>query len=156
MAARRPDCCNGPRRFDARSNAVPRVSTSAILIAFGYYAGANLGLLLRLPPSTPSVLWPPNSILTAALLLTPPRHWWICLLAALPAHLAAEFQVAWPTTLVLALFVTNCSEALIAAAGVRLLSDAPTRFDALRRMACSSAPRASSRRSCRRSSTLPS
>jgi len=110
------------------------VSTSAILIAFGYYAGANLGFLLRFPPSTPSVLWPPNSILTAALLLTPPRRWWICLLAALPAHLAAEFQVAWPTTLVLALFLTNCSEALIAAVGVRLLSDAPTRLDTLRRM----------------------
>ena len=34
----------------------------------------------------------------------------------------------------MALFVTNCSEALIAAVAVRSLSDAPSRFDTLRRM----------------------
>src|SRR5438552_16967345 len=40
----------------------------------------------------------------------------------------------WPASLVLALFITNCSEALIAAAGVRWFSDAPERFDTLRRV----------------------
>ena len=34
----------------------------------------------------------------------------------------------------LALFVTNCSEALLAAVGVRWFSDAPARFDTLRRV----------------------
>ena len=90
--------------------------------------------MLRLPPTTPSFVWPPNSILTAALLLTAPRRWWIVLLAALPAHLLAELPTAWPTALVAALFVTNCSEALIAAVGIRWISDAPARFDSLRRM----------------------
>ena len=33
------------------------------------------------------------------------------------------------------LFVTNCSEALLAAIAVRVLSDAPTRFDSFRRVA---------------------
>jgi len=54
------------------------------------------------------------------------------MLAALPAHLAAELGMEWPALLVLVLFVTNCSEALIAAAGVRWFSDAPGRFDTLR------------------------
>jgi signal transduction histidine kinase len=107
----------------------------AVLVALGYYAGANVGLILRFPASTPSFVWPPNAILTAALLLVPPRRWWLCFLGALPAHLLAEFRMAWPTPLVLALFVTNCSEALIAAVGVRWLNDVPTRFDTLRRMA---------------------
>jgi signal transduction histidine kinase/integral membrane sensor domain MASE1 len=80
-------------------------------------------------------MWPPNAILTATLLLASPRRWWIYLLAAFPAHLVAELKVAWPTSLVLGLFVTNCSEALIAAAGVRWLSDRPARFDTLRRVA---------------------
>ena len=77
------------------------------------------------------MVWPPNSILTAALLLAPRRRWWIYLLAALPAHLAAELP-AWPTGLVFALFATNCSEALIAALYVRRFSDAPARLDTLR------------------------
>ena len=112
---------------------VRETATAALLVAVAYYAGANLGFILRFPPSTPSVLWPPNTILTAALLLTPPRRWWIYLLAALPAHLVAELGL-FPISLVLTLFATNCSEALIAAAGVRWFSDAPGRFDTLRRV----------------------
>jgi len=112
---------------------VSHPAATALLVGVAYYAGANLGLVLRLPPATPSVLWPPNTILTAALLMSPPRHWWRYLFAALPAHLLAEVGV-WPLTLVLAFFVTNCSQALIAAAGVWRFSDAPARFDTLRRV----------------------
>ena len=114
---------------------VGHLAATAILVAVAYYAGANLGFMLRLPPATPSVLWPPNTILTAALLLSSPRRWWIYLLAALPAHLVAAREMAWPSVLVLALFATNCSQALMAAAGVRWFSDAPARFDTLRRVA---------------------
>ena len=105
-----------------------------LAIALAYYAGANIGFILRFPPLTPSVLWPPNSILTAALLLTPVRRWWLYLLAALPAHLLAEAQAGLPMPLVLSLFATNCSEALLAAACVRRWSDEPTRLDTLRRV----------------------
>jgi two-component system sensor kinase FixL len=105
-----------------------------LVVAGAYYAGANLGFILRLPPSTPSVLWPPNSILTATLLLTPTRRWGLYLLAALPAHLAVEMPVGWPPLLVLGLFVTNCSEALLAAGCLRAFGDDPTRFDTLRRV----------------------
>lgn len=110
------------------------MTAAALLVAVAYYAGANLGFVLRLPPATPSVLWPPNTILTAALLLSPPRRWGVFLLAALPAHLAAELGMGWPISLVVSLFVTNCSQAVIAAAGIRWFSDAPARFDTLRRV----------------------
>jgi integral membrane sensor domain MASE1 len=106
----------------------------ALLVCGGYYVGANLGFMLRFPPATPSVMWPPNALLTTTLLLTPPRQWWFYLLAALPAHLAAELGMVWPTPLVLALFITNCSEALIAAVGMRWLRAVPVRFDTLRRV----------------------
>ena len=105
-----------------------------LAIALAYYAGANIGFILRFPPLTPSVLWPPNAILTAALLLTPARRWWLYLLAALPAHLLAEAQAGWAMPLVLSLFATNCSEALLAAAWVRRWSNEPTRLDTLRRV----------------------
>ena len=110
-----------------------RTAGTALAVCVGYYVGANLGFILRFPPSTPSVMWPPNAILTATLLLASPRRWWIYLVAAFPAHLAAELG-AFPTSTVLGLFVTNCSEALIGAGGVRLFSDAPARFDTLRRV----------------------
>ena len=62
-----------------------------------YYLGARLGFVLRFPPAITSVIWPPNALLTAALLLTEPRRWWLCVAAALPAHGiprldAAQFQ----------------------------------------------------------------
>jgi signal transduction histidine kinase/integral membrane sensor domain MASE1 len=119
----------------SRGRSVQRVAATALLVAVAYYVGANVGFILRFPPATPSVLWPPNAILTATLLLAPVRRWWIYLLAAFPAHLVAELGVPLPPSLVLVLFATNCSEALVAAVFVRRFSDGPTRLDTLHRVA---------------------
>src|SRR5207253_35911 len=86
-----------------RADAGPILAT-ALLVCAAYYVGANVGFILRFPPATPSLLWPPNSILTATLLLSAPRRWGIYLLAALPAHLVAELGV-FPFPLVLAIVV---------------------------------------------------
>jgi C4-dicarboxylate-specific signal transduction histidine kinase/integral membrane sensor domain MASE1 len=116
-------------------DASPLRTVAAVLcVCVGYYVGANLGFILRLPPTTPSVMWPPNALLTTTLLLTPPRRWWLYLLAAFPAHLVAELGIVWPPSLMLTLFITNCSEALFAAIGMRWLSNVPVRFDTLRRV----------------------
>src|SRR6185369_13344979 len=98
----------------------------------GYYLGSLLGLQLRFPPATTSILWPPNAILTAALVLAPPRRWFAILLPVLPVHILIQVSTGWPLSLILALFVTNCSEALIAAGGMTLLTNTPWRFDTLR------------------------
>ncbi len=111
------------------------VAGAALAICVGYFIGANIGFLLRLPPATPSIIWPPNSILTAALLLAAPRRWPLYLLAALPAHLVAALPVISPPSLALTLYATNCLEALIGATSVRLLSTEPTRFDTMPRVA---------------------
>lgn len=91
------------------------------LVFVAYYLGSQLGLALRFPPATTSVLWPPNAILTAALILSPPRGWWGFLAVALPAHVIAQHSMEWPTTLVLLLFGTNCLEAVAGASIVRAL-----------------------------------
>src|SRR5262249_1296381 len=116
----------------SRRRSVPRVAATAVLVAVAYYVGANVGFFLRLPASTPSVFWPPNAILTATLLLAPVQRWWIYLLVAFPAHLVVHLEARRPLALVLALFATNCMEALVAAICVRRFSDAPARFDTLR------------------------
>ncbi len=101
----------------------------------GYYLGSLIGLQLRFPPATTSILWPPNAILTAALVLAPPRRWFAILLPVLPVHILIQVGTGWPLSLILALFVTNCSEALIAAGGMTLLTNTPWRFDTLRGLA---------------------
>lgn len=111
------------------------LAITALIVAAGYYLGAQIGLALTFAPATTSVLWPPNAILTAALLMTPPRAWWVCLAAALPAHIVLESGAGFSPALIGLLFVTNCSEALLAASAVRVLSDAPGRFDSFRRVA---------------------
>jgi len=122
----------GRARAPEEAAAAVRVALTALLVGAAYYAGANIGLILRFPPTTPSVLWPPNSILAAALMLAPPARWPIYLAAALPAHLLATAGGDWPLGLLLALFATNCSEALIAAVSVRRWSDGPPRLDTLK------------------------
>ncbi len=107
----------------------------ALGVAAAYFIGAQIGLLLTFAPSTTSILWPPNAVLTAALLLVPVRVWWVCLAAAFPVHMVLEMSAGMAPPLVLLLFGTNCSEAIIAAGALRLASDSPTRFDSLPRVA---------------------
>jgi signal transduction histidine kinase len=118
---------------DAARPALGRSALLAAAVSVSYYLGAQVGFVLRFPPATTSVIWPPNALLTAALLLTAPSRWWLCIAAALPAHLLVEAQAGFPPTFMAALFLTNCLEALVAAGAVRLWSDAPDRFDTLQR-----------------------
>src|SRR5688572_1205621 len=93
------------RKAAARNSLAP--AGIAVAVCLGYYVGALVGLQLRLPTSSPSVVWPPNATLTAALLLTRRDRWWIVLAAALPAHLAAQLPTDRPLPLIAALFCTN-------------------------------------------------
>jgi signal transduction histidine kinase len=120
------------------ASAPARIAAAALgplAAAIAYYLGCQLGFVLRFPPALTSILWPPNAILTAALLLSPPRHWWRFLLATFPAHVAVQMQVGFPVPLILALYATNCLEALVGAGLAHRLSTAPNRFDTLGRAA---------------------
>jgi PAS domain S-box-containing protein len=108
-----------------------RASTlvAATLVCVGYFIGAQVGFAFTIHPSPVSTLWPPNSILLAALLLTPRRAWAVMLLAAFPAHLAIQLANNIPPTMILLWFVSNCSQALIGATCIRRLTGGPMRFD---------------------------
>ncbi|HEX5073023.1 MAG TPA: PAS domain S-box protein [Gemmatimonadaceae bacterium] len=113
-------------------------ATRAVFIAVGvavaYYVGARIGFALTAAPTPVSTLWPPNAILLAALLLSPPRWWAGILLAAFPAHLAVELGSGVPLSMVLSWFVSNSAEALIGAVGVRRFTDRPTQLDSFRQV----------------------
>ena len=62
----------------ARTAFNPHLLVIGLWVFAGYYLGCKIGFALTFKPHPISVLWPPNSILVAALLLTPPRVWWFC------------------------------------------------------------------------------
>src|SRR5215813_2251663 len=103
-----------------------------VLVFLGYYLGAKVGLALTFQPHPVSVMWLPNSLLMAALLMNPVRSWWFLLACALPAHLAAELQSSVPVTMVLCWFVSNSCEALVGAVGTLLLLGPSPRFDRMK------------------------
>jgi integral membrane sensor domain MASE1 len=64
-----------------------------------------------------AVFFPPYAFLTAALLMSPRRHWWTYLVAAFVGHFAARWPT-WPLTWVALSGLANLSKALIAAIGI--------------------------------------
>ncbi|HKP15421.1 MAG TPA: MASE1 domain-containing protein [Gemmatimonadaceae bacterium] len=114
---------------------VLRVARATLLTAFGYWIGAKLGMALTPDPQPVASLWPPNSIMLAALLIVPTRYWWIVLLGALPAHLAVELGSGVPMPMVLSWFVSNAFEAALGAGLVRRFSGPKARLDNVRTLA---------------------
>lgn len=121
-----------PERNGSRIAFEPRELYAAVLVAVGYYLGVHAGLALTFPSSPVSTLWPPNAILFAALLLTPPRLWWLMLAAVLPVHIAAEIALDVPFAMAALWFVSNVSEALLGAAVITKLLGGPPRLDRVR------------------------
>ena len=64
----------------------------ALATCAGYYLGSLIGLQLRIPPATTSVLWPPNAILTSVLVLTKPKRWPLVLLPVLPVYVLISWN----------------------------------------------------------------
>ena len=109
-----------------------RALLAPLLTCIGYYMGSQIGFALTFRPHPVSVLWPPNSILLAALLLTPTRSWGFVLLGALPAHCLVQLQTHTPVSMMICYFISNSCEALIGAACTRYFVRGQLRFDTLR------------------------
>ncbi|HYH41051.1 MAG TPA: MASE1 domain-containing protein [Burkholderiales bacterium] len=112
-----------------------RPACVALIVGVAYYLGAKVGLALTFQPVPISVLWPPNAVLLAALVLAPRRWWLLILLGALPAHFVAESQAGVPAAMVLCWFVSNVSEALIGAIVVRHFMAGVPSLDSMRNVA---------------------
>ncbi len=92
------------------------------ITCMAYFLGAEAAFLIgTLSDAIFAPFWPPNIILFYVLLRTPYADWWKILLAAFPAHVAAELRVGmdWPQLAVA--FATNCAVALFNAWALRWL-----------------------------------
>jgi signal transduction histidine kinase len=117
----------------ARDDASPRHALAvALLVSAAYYLTTKVGFAFALQPGSVSTLWMPNAILLAAFLLLPRRSWWVVLLAAGPAHFAAELQSGVPTAMVASWFVSNSVQALIGAVCIDRFVEGRLRFDSFR------------------------
>ena len=110
---------------------LPTVS-AMLLVGISYYVGTRIGFAWTPSGQPNSTFWPPNAILLAALLLTPPRAWWMFLLAVLPAHMFAQLETGVPVWTAIGWFVTNCVEALIGAYCISKFSGSVKRLDGVR------------------------
>ena len=99
-----------------------RPAIVALSVSAGYFVGAKVGFALTFQPHPVSTLWPPNSILFAALLLTPIRWWWFLLVAVFPAHFLTQLNADIPLPMMLCWFISNCTEALIEASVFRYVT----------------------------------
>ncbi len=113
---------------------VKHTALIALLVCAGYFVGAELAFMLRIPSTRSSIIWAPNAVLLAVLLLTRPRTWAIWLIAALPAHLAAQSRDGGFVLVLLYPFFANVAQVIVAAMGLRCFAAAPPRFNTLRDM----------------------
>ncbi len=103
-------------------NDLAKTVRSFFIVATAYYLGAEIAFLVgTLSDKIFAPFWPPNVVLFCALVLNPPRRWWIYILAVLPAHVAAELQVGMPITQLFVAFVTNCLVAAVNAFALQWL-----------------------------------
>jgi signal transduction histidine kinase len=106
---------------------------NVVIVAIAYYLGAELAFLIgTLSDRIFAPFWPPNIVLFCALLLAPPRQWWIYIAAALPAHMLAELGVGMPMPQLIVAFATNCLIATANAFAVRRLMVEPPWFGTIR------------------------
>ncbi|HEV3302130.1 MAG TPA: sensor histidine kinase [Planctomycetaceae bacterium] len=113
----------------------PSIGTvlSAGLVCACCYFGSFLGAKLKFPFVDTAILFPPYAVLTAALLLAPPRRWWVYALASSLGNFVPH-QQGWPISWVLLTEVVNLLRALLAAGGIRYFNGS-ARFDSLRGVA---------------------
>ena len=107
---------------------------NVLIVAIAYYLGAEIAFLIgTLSDRIFAPFWPPNIVLFCALLITPPRQWWIYIAAALPAHILAELRVGMPVSQFIVAFATNCLVAIANAFAVQRLMVEPPWFGTIRK-----------------------
>jgi PAS domain S-box-containing protein len=113
-----------------------RVALGVLLVCAGYYGAGIVAFGLRLEHGGISDIWLPHGVMLAALILAPPRHWWLYLAALLPVHLhlAAHFQGPIPLAGMLIHFAGNVLQAIVGATVVQRAIGVPPRLDAFRPM----------------------
>jgi signal transduction histidine kinase len=105
------------RRLLARLNNDLR---KPVAVAVAYFVGAEIAFFIgTLSDKIFAPFWPPNIVLFCALVLVPWKRWWLYILAAFPAHIAAELGVGMDAPQLFIAFLTNVLVAVLNAAAMQ-------------------------------------
>jgi two-component system, LuxR family, sensor kinase FixL len=110
----------------------PNVALPVLAVCAATFLGSELGAVVTFPDAGSAILFPPYAVLTAALILTPPRRWWVFLFASLVGHLlTVSFADNLTIAFVASTEVANFARALSIAGALRWLKQERPRFDNL-------------------------
>ena len=119
-----------PPRLD-----LANLSPLQMLVVFGLFELAfyfSFTYAMSFSPAVPAPFWFPDAVLIFALLVTPPRHWWILFLGWLPIRLFTNLTPDSHPWLLATNFVNDLIKTLLVAIGLRRFLKNPTRFSDFR------------------------
>jgi two-component system sensor kinase FixL len=109
-----------------------RVVAASVALSIAYYVGVQVGVAFTQELHAISLVWPPNAIVLAALLLAPRRTWAWLIAAVLPVHLYAQLSSGVPLAMSLCWYVSNMAEALLGAVIITTVLGRIPRFGVVR------------------------
>lgn len=105
-----------------------------LVVAAAYFLAAEAAFFIgTLSDRVFAPFWPPNIVLFCALLITPPRRWWLYILTTFPAHAVVELGVGMDMPQLVAAFVTNCAVAAVNAYAMQQLVGGAPWLDSLKK-----------------------
>jgi signal transduction histidine kinase/CheY-like chemotaxis protein len=121
-------------RSEATESSAARVAVTAALVTAGCALGASVGVAVRFPDLGAAILFLPYAVVTAGLLRSAPRHWWIVLLAAAIGDFFPHWRDGETVRFVLLAECVNLARATIAAIGIQRFVSRSGRFESMREM----------------------
>jgi PAS domain S-box-containing protein len=100
------------------------------LFELAFYFAYRYGMSFSNACASP--FWFPDSVLLCALLLTPPRRWWLLILAPLPIRLFVAVPPEMPLWFLLTTFAIDSAKGLLAASVLRRFVADPIRLQTIR------------------------
>ena len=104
----------------------------AVLVGVACYLGASADTWLTFPGTGAGILFPPYAIVTAALLRSPPRTWWVFFLAAAAGDFLPHVRGGATPTFALMSELVNDLRATVTAVGLLRFTRRPFQLDTLR------------------------
>jgi PAS domain S-box-containing protein len=99
---------------------------TASVVFFAYLIAAEAAFFIgTLSDKIFAPFWPPNIVLLCALLYAAPERRWICVAAAIPAHVIAELKIGMPISAATVAFITNLTIAILNVAAIHRFLGGP-------------------------------
>lgn len=117
---------------EARRKGLELIPLTCFVFLLCYFTAELAGTLKIGVPQPVWPLWPGCALLTAILLLSRPKLWLVLLPAGLAGFVLYDLRMGLSITSILWLMLTDVSEILIAAFGVRSLFDGELRLDSIK------------------------